>query len=125
MKRPDLLLLVTIWQFLNAFLCLIGIAAIAIFAFPGALGHYGAVNVGSDIGAIFGLSIAILFLLCCIGLSVAGGIGLLLGKAWGRIISIINAVLSLLSIPIGTVIGVLVLIYLTRSEIRDYFEGSH
>jgi len=125
MKRPDLLLLVTIWQFLNAFLCLIGIAAIAIFAFPGALGHYGAVNVGSDIGAIFGLSIAILFLLCCIGLSVAGGIGLLLGKAWGRIISIINAVLSLLSIPIGTVIGVLVLIYLTRSEIRDYFEGGH
>jgi len=125
MKRPDLLLLVTIWQFLNAFLCLIGIAAIAIFAFPGALGHYGAVNVGSDIGAIFGLSIAILFLLCCIGLSIAGGIGLLLGKAWGRIISIINAVLSLLSIPIGTVIGVLVLIYLTRSEIRDYFEGSH
>jgi len=125
MKRPDLLLLVTIWQFLNAFLCLIGIAAIAIFAFPGALGHYGAVNVGSDIGALFGLSVAILFLLCCIGLSIAGGIGLLLGKAWGRIISIINAVLSLLSIPIGTVIGVLVLIYLTRSEIRDYFEGSH
>ncbi|MFC1929885.1 hypothetical protein ACFLW6_03375 [Chloroflexota bacterium] len=125
MKRPDLLLLVAIWQFLNAFLCLIGIAAIAIFAFPGALGHYGAVNVGSDIGALFGLSTAILFLLCCIGLSIAGGIGLLLGKAWGRIISIINAVLSLLSIPIGTVIGVLVLIYLTRSEIRDYFEGSH
>ena len=125
MKRPDLLLLVAIWQFLNAFLCLIGIAAIAIFAFPGALGHYGAVNVGSDIGAIFGLSIAILFLLCCIGLSVAGGIGLLLGKAWGRIISIINAVLSLLSIPIGTVIGVLVLIYLTKSDIREYFEGSN
>ena len=125
MKRPDLLLLVAIWQFLNSFLCLIGIAAIAIFAFPGALGHYGAVNVGSDIGAIFGLSIAILFLLCCIGLSVAGGIGLLLGKTWGRIVSIVNAVLSLLSIPIGTVIGILVLIYLTRTEVREYFGGSH
>ena len=34
-KRPDLLLLIAIWQFLNAFLCLIGMAAIAIFAFPG------------------------------------------------------------------------------------------
>ena len=125
MRRPDTVLLIAIWQFLNAFLCTIGIAAIAIFAFPGALGHYSVVKMGIDIGAIFGLSIAILVLLCCIGLSVAGGIGLLLGKAWGRIVSIVNAVINLLNIPIGTVIGVLVLIYLTRSEIRGYFEGSH
>jgi hypothetical protein len=125
MKRPDLLLLVAIWQFINAFFCLIGITAIAVFAFPGAVGFYGAVHVGADIGAIFGLSIAILFLLSCIGLSLAGGIGILLGKKWGRIVSIIvNAALSLFSIPIGTIIGVLVLIYLTRSEVRDYFEGK-
>jgi len=125
MKRPDLLLLIAIWQFINALFCLIGIAAIAIFAFPGAFGNYGPVNVGADIGTIFGLSIAILFLLGCIGLSVAGGIGLLLRKAWGRIISLVNAMLSLLFIPIGTIIGVLVLIYLTRSEVREYLEGSH
>jgi len=124
-KRPDLLLLIAIWQFINALFCLIGIIAIAIFAFPGAVDHYGPVNVGADIGAIFGLSIAILFLLSCIGLSVAGGIGILLGKAWGRIVSIVNAVLGLLAIPIGTIIGVLVLIYLTRSEVREYFEANH
>ena len=40
MKRPDLLLLVAIWQFLAVFLYLIAIAAISIFAFPGALGYY-------------------------------------------------------------------------------------
>ena len=125
MKRPDLLLLVAIWQFLNAFICLIGIAAIAIFAFPGALGHYWPVNLPADIGAIFGLSIAILVLLVCVGLSIAGGIGILLPKPWGRIVSIANAVLSLFSIPIGTITGILVLIYLTRSEVREYFEGSH
>ena len=123
MKRPDLLLLIAIWQFVNAFLCLIGIAAISIFAFPGAVGYW-PVHVGVDIGTIFGLSVSILFLLGCIGLSVAGGIGILLVKSWGRIVSIVNAVLSLFFFPIGTTIGVLVLVYLTRSEVREYFEGA-
>ena len=125
MKRPDLLLLVAIWQFLKAFIYLIGIAAIAVFAFPSAIGHFWPVNMPADIGAIFGLSIAIFVLLVCVSLSIAGGIGVLLPRPWGRIVSIVNAVLSLFSIPIGTIIGILVLIYLTRSEVREYFEGSH
>jgi len=123
-KRPDLLLLVAIWQLLIAFLFLIGIAAISIFAFPVAIGIslYGPRIF--DVGAVFGLSIAILFLLGCIGLSISGGIGILMEKAWGRIISIINAVLSLFYFPVGTVIGVLVIIYLTKADVREYFEGS-
>ena len=129
MKRPDLLLLVAIWQFLNAFFCLIGIAAIATFALPSALGHYGPFNISPpiypDIGAIFGLSIAIFVLLCCISLCLAGGIGILKGKSWGRIISIVVAILSLFWIPVGTVLGILVLIYLAKSEVRAYFEDSH
>jgi len=127
MKKPDLLVLVAIWQFVNAFLLLIGIAAIGVFAFPDALGYYsfpGGFNYHGiiDVGAIFGLSIAIFFLLAFIVLSVAGGIGLLMGKGWGRIISIINAVFNLINFPIGTVIGVLVLIYLTKPDVREYFE---
>ena len=116
MKRPDLIILIAIWQFLNALFCAIGIAAIALFAFPSA----GPV----DTGTVFGLSIGIFFLACFIGLSIAGGIGLLIEKNWGRIVSIVNAALNLLNIPIGTVIGILVLIYLTRAEVREYFEGS-
>ena len=122
MKKPDLLILVAIWQFLSAFFLLIGLAAIAVFAFPEALGfRWGP----ADVGAIFGLSIAIFVLLCLIGLSLAGGIGILKAKNWGRIISIINAILGLLNIPIGTAIGILVLIYLMKPEVREYFEGSH
>jgi hypothetical protein len=116
MRRPDLLILIAIWQFLNALFCAIGIAAIAIFAFP-ATGR-------GDVGATFGLSIGVFFLLAFIGLSVAGGVGLLMGKNWGRIVSIVNAALNLLNIPIGTIIGVLVLIYLTKPNIREYFEGG-
>ena len=122
MKKPDLLFLVAAWQFVSAFLLFIGIVAISVFALPEALGFkWGP----ADAGSIFGLSIAIFVLLCLIGLSLAGGIGILRAKNWGRMISIVNAILSLLNIPIGTIIGVLVLFYLMKPEVREYFEGSH
>ena len=120
MKRPDLLILIAIWEFLTAVLDIIGIAAIFVFAFPGVCYNMGP----PDPGTIFGLSIGILVLLCGASIGVAGGIGLLMGKGWGRIVTIVRAALSLLHIPIGTIIGILVLIYLTKSEIREYFESS-
>ena len=121
MKRPDLLILVAIWQFVSAFLMFIGIAAIATFALPEALGFMWG---PAEAGSIFGLSIAIFVLLCLIALSLAGGIGILKGSSWGRIISMVNAILSLFNIPIGTVIGIFVLMYLSKTEVREYFEGS-
>ena len=55
---------------------------------------------------------------------IAGGIGILLGKEWGRILGILNAALSSLAFPIGTAIGVLVLIYLLSTDVKKYFEGN-
>ena len=122
MKRPDLLLLVAIWAFFSAFLYIIGVVAIATFSFPEALGFdHDPANVGSIVGHSFG----IIVLLCCAGLSLAAGVGILKAKSWGRILGIVVAVLSLFWIPIGTVLGVLVLIYLTRPEVRTYLEDSH
>ena len=119
MKRPDLLLLIAIWEFITAFGALIGISAIAVFAFPEAIDPF----VGPAIpGAIFGLSIAILVLLCYVGLAVAGGIGILQGKEWGRVLSIVHAALSLFVFPVGTVIGILSIIYLIRPEVTDYIK---
>ena len=121
MKRPDLLILVAIWEFLVAFCCLIGIAAIATFALPDAVGwRWDRV----DTGAVFGLSIGMLVLLCGAGLSIAGGIGLLRGNNWGRIISIVVGVFSLFWFPVGTAIGILMIIYLARNETREYFEAG-
>jgi hypothetical protein len=113
-KRPDLLVLIAVWMFIDAVLAIIGISAIAVFAIPDT----------GDRGAIFGLSIAILLLLCSLGINVAGGIGLLQGKAWGRILGIVHAALAVIWFPVGTILGVLALVYLTKSEVREYFEGS-
>lgn len=120
MKRPDLLILVAVWEFVTALGTLIGVAAISVFAFPGVAWVGGPPLAGH----FFGLSLAVLVLLCYAGLAVSGGIGLLLGKEWGRIVSIVHAALTLLWIPIGTVIGVLVLIYLTKYDVVKYFESS-
>ena len=114
MKRPDLLILIAIWMFISSVGGIIGMSAIAVFAFPYTW----------DPGGIFGLSIAEATLACYVGLSIAGGIGLLMRQGWGRILAIVNAVLSLFAVPIGTVIGALILVYLFRPEVREYFEGS-
>jgi hypothetical protein len=75
MKRPDLLIAIAIWRFIVASILVIGIIAIAVFAFPEAVED-------ADTGALFGLSIAIIVLLALISLSVAAGIGLI-GKILG------------------------------------------
>jgi len=100
------------------------LAAIIVFAFPSVTMRY-QFGYGLDrpgyIGAIFGLSIVCIILFVYFLVSIASGTGVLIGKEWGRIISIVQAALSLFSIPFGIVIGVLVLVYLTRVEVRDYF----
>ena len=133
-NRPDLLVLIAIWEFLTAFGALIGMAAIAIFAIPAVLGNWGygwggmgdfgrAGDLGVA-GAIFGLSIGILVLACFITLGVVGGIGLLSGKSWGRMIGIVHSALSIFWVPVGTVIGVLAIIYLTKDDVKQYFSPT-
>ena len=129
MKKPDLLILIAIWQFFTAFFALAGIAVIAIWAFPAVTGYWDDSWGGMGwrngmMGGVFGLSVGILFLLCFLAFAVAGGIGLMLnrGREWARIISIVHSALSLFFPPIiGTIIGTLGIIYLVRQDVRDYF----
>ena len=129
MKKPDLLILIAIWQFITAFFALAGIAVSAIWAFPAGTGFWDSSWSGMGwrdgmMGGVFGLSVGILFLLCFLAFAVAGGIGLMLnrGREWARIISIVHSALSLFFPPIiGTIIGTLGIIYLVRQDIRDYF----
>jgi hypothetical protein len=121
MKRPDLLILIAVWEFITAGVALIGISVIAVFAFPEVIGPMWGPAL---VGGLFGLSIAVLLLLCYVSIAVAGGIGLLKGKGWGRTFSIIHAALGLLNIPVGTVIGILIIVYLAKPDVREYFVGG-
>lgn len=49
------------------------------------------------------------------------GWGLWTMKSWARIVAIILAVISLLSFPVGTIIGIIVLWYLFKPEIKQAF----
>ncbi len=118
MKKPDLLILIAIWEFISAFGALIGILAIAVFAFPSVIDQPG------DVGGIFGLSIGMFALVCYFAVAIAGGVGLLLGKEWGRIVSLVYSALNLFAIPFGTALGILAIIYLLRPNVREYFKPT-
>ncbi|MGB2763512.1 MAG: hypothetical protein HQ555_06750 [Candidatus Aminicenantes bacterium] len=120
MKKPDMLILIAMWEFITALLSFIGISAIFLFAWSEVNNLYGIAHVG----AIFGLIVAILMLFLSAFIALIGGIGLLGGKKWGRVLSIAYAAISLIRIPFGTVIGILVIIYLTKPDVRDYFETA-
>jgi hypothetical protein len=119
-KKPDLIILVVIWEFISAFGAVIGISAIFIFALPSVLDLEDIARAGG----LFGISVGIFVLLCFIAIAIAAGIGLLTGKEWGRSLGLAHAALTLILIPIGTIIGILVIIYLLTPEVREYFQSG-
>ena len=126
MKKPDMLVPVAIWEFLTALGILIPMSAMFIVLFGNAnywgmwTGSVNMPNLGILVNVVIGFA-QLLFLTYFI-LALMGGIWLLQGREMGRILSIVHAALSLLFVPVGTVIGALVLVYLTKPEVRDYFQ---
>jgi hypothetical protein len=74
------------------------------------------------VNAIFGLlpRLSIIFIIVG-GFTFIFGLGLLSGKRWARTLAMIGAVLDLFSIPIGTILGIVILWYLTRPHVVKYF----
>ena len=72
--------------------------------------------------AIFGAMACLAPLLILGLLPLLVGVGLLMGQGWARILGLIVAVISLLAIPIGTILGIIIIIYLRKPEVKAYFE---
>ena len=117
MRRSDALILIAIWEFLTAVPPFIGIIAISVFAYPAVIDE-------GSVGGVFGVSVAMLFMLAFFGLALMAGIGLLTRKEWGRILAIVHSALSLFFVPFGTIIGVLSIVYLVTSQTRGYFRPA-
>jgi hypothetical protein len=100
MTRPAPLILIAVWQIIDAALALLSISFIFVYAvmipelvqemgdtFTGYSPDMPSLNTIIWWTAIFGIIINLIFL----GISLAGGIGILRFKEWGRIISIIHS----------------------------------
>ncbi len=124
MKKPDNLTVIIIWEFLSVFIALVMLCAVAVFfAFPDILEDMG--RSAALPGATIGFSIAIFMLICYIGIAITAGIGLIKGREWGRVLSIVHSTLGLISFPAGTAIGIIIIVYLTKAEVKEYFQGDN
>ncbi|MDD4924316.1 MAG: hypothetical protein PHF74_05730 [Dehalococcoidales bacterium] len=121
MKKPDLLVLVIVWELLSAFMALMGLLAVAIVAFPDATASMWASALP---GFIFAISIVVLILLSYIIISVIAAVGIIKNRDWGRVMGIVQAALSIFAAPVGTVAGILILVYLLRPDVEGYFKSS-
>ena len=50
------------------------------------------------------------------------GYGLWEGMDWARILAFIFAIIGLIAIPIGTIISIIIIIYLRKPEVKAYFD---
>jgi len=129
MKRPQYLTLVAVWQLFCAITTFFGILAMVLIALPVIFGfsNYWDIYMGPWLvfGGVPGIitavtSIGLVFLLAYFVISLAAGIGTLQGRSWARGLGIAQAVLSIPNIPLGTVAGVLTIIYLGKPEVTEY-----
>jgi len=122
-RKPDLLFLVVLWGLLSAFLYYGGMILLIVFILPEALG-IGVAAGNANPASMIAMIVGGLYLLISGTSALVGAIGILKGKRFGRLLCIIAAVMSMVYFPIGTIPGVLVLLYLSKAEVVAYFEDE-
>ena len=122
MKRPDGVTAIAVWYFVDAFFTLMFACTLIALPFSGVFSDIG--DPTGEFFVTFGVTCAVVFvLLSAIALLVAG-LGLLRMKQWARWLAFIMAILSLFVFPIGTVIGVLIIWYLLKDDVREAFNAA-
>jgi hypothetical protein len=123
-QRSDGVTIIAIYQFLVGFLSLLGICGLLsipliVGASTAAARAEGGPLATAIVSTVMVVLSAWLFL---VGLAnVIFGWGLWQQREWGRIGSLVLAFFRLLSFPIGTVIGALIIWYLLREDVKPQF----
>jgi type IV pilus assembly protein PilA len=110
LKRPGSITLLAVLQFVGAAIWLIVVIALAATALSGDM------DATATGGAVFLTAVAALQLMC--------GIGLWKLRPYGRNLQIGFAVIGLLGVPLGTIISILILVYLFKPGIKAIFSGK-
>jgi type II secretory pathway pseudopilin PulG len=111
-RRPGLVTLLAVLNFIGAALSILG-----------AVGMLAAAVLGDrdELGPIAAILGSIFLVAGC--LQLASGIGLIKLKPYGRTLQIVLAVIGLLGFPLGTIISICILVYMTRPGIKALFSG--
>jgi hypothetical protein len=111
MRRPEGVTIIAMWYFLSGSVCVLGLGGLAI----GLLGLWSGNNFK---GIIFGTMGMLLAVLAVSALAIAYGLtgwALWKVKPWARGASIVLAILQLIVLPVGTIAGIAILVYLSRN----------
>ena len=120
-KRPDEVLIIAIYHFIEAAMLLFGLLAIGLAGFAIL---YAATNEPSIIIPLGFLTVGAMFLVLLAVVNVVVGWGLLRMQNWARWAAIVLSVFRLPNFPIGTVIGGLIIYYLVQDKARVQFETT-
>jgi len=110
-RRPEGITIIAMWYFLSASVCVLGLGALAI----GLLGIWSNHDFREIIFGTMGMMLAVV---AVSALAVAFGVtswALWKLKPWARGASIVLAILQLIALPIGTIAGISILVYLQRN----------
>ncbi|MEM1056133.1 MAG: hypothetical protein AAGI52_11445 [Bacteroidota bacterium] len=106
------------------FLAYGALTLLSAFLISAIFGGFTAVAGDPDAAEVFAAVSGVLWMvLLAFGLPyVIAGWGLLKGRSWSRVLSIVLGALALLSVPIGTALGIYAIWTLTRPEIEYEFD---
>ena len=108
----------------NSIFLLLGICG---FVFFTGIGVFAAADSGDAVALpILGLigTVGLLFFAMLALPGLLAGYGLLKGKKWGQILGIVDGLLNLFAIPVGTALGAYTLFVLFQNSANEYFDGQ-
>jgi type IV pilus assembly protein PilA len=111
--RPGVVTLLGVLNILGGLLGL-GLAAVMVFGILGSNQPMEGLALATAIFAAYGLLGAV---------QTATGVGLLRLRPWGRTLQIVLAGIGLLGIPCGTIVSILILVYMLKPEVKTLFSG--
>ncbi|MCO6453207.1 MAG: hypothetical protein J5I90_20670 [Caldilineales bacterium] len=119
-NRTDGISIIAIYFFLSGFLSLMSLCGLM---FLGYGIFFNVDDTGSQALALVGLSCGLVIVLAAGLASLIVGYGVWNMRSWARWAAIVLAVLALPGFPIGTVIGILIIWYLLKDDVRPLFEN--
>ncbi|MEX2426136.1 MAG: hypothetical protein WD401_05155, partial [Thermomicrobiaceae bacterium] len=121
-RRPEFVTLIAVYQLVTAGILFLLSCMIPAVLFPSIIFY-----VEASEGVFGAIAVATAALAFFIGFGVASvivGWGLLRMREWARIGAIVLAAFALIGFPIWTIVGILVLVYMTSDDARNAFAGA-